>query len=110
MPVSSELIKALRQEKRAHMHLWARFFMSMQLELMASAEVMPPQLNRFASLLDPQWIDEALAATGTASIRHQRLPAEQVIWLVIGLTLFRNDPIWPALVTIVPANSATPGN
>jgi hypothetical protein len=62
---------------------------------MASAEVMPPQLDRFASLLDPQWIDEALAATGTASIRHRRLPAEQVIWLVIGLALFRNDPLWP---------------
>jgi hypothetical protein len=45
-------------------------------------------------LLDPQWIDEALTATGTASIRHRRLPAEQVVWLVIGLALFRNEPIW----------------
>lgn len=61
---------------------------------MASIEVTPPQLDRFASLLDPHWIDQALAATGTASIRHRRLPAEQVIWLVIGLALFRNEPIW----------------
>lgn len=71
------------------------FFMSVQIELLASTEVTPPQLDRFASLLDPQWIDEALAATGTASIRHRRVPAEQVIWLVIGLALFRNEPIWP---------------
>lgn len=76
------------------MYLEARFFMSVQLDLMTSAEVTPSQLDRFAGLLDPQWIDEALAATGTASIRHRRLPAEQVVWLVIGLALFRNEPIW----------------
>jgi hypothetical protein len=68
--------------------------MSVQLELTVSTEATPPQLDRFACLLDPQWIDDALAATGTASIRHRRLPAEQVIWLVIGLALFRNAPIW----------------
>lgn len=61
---------------------------------MTSAEVTPSQLDRFACLLDPQWIDEALTATGTASIRHRRLPAEQVVWLGIGLALFRNEPIW----------------
>ena len=67
--------------------------MSVHLDLLTSTEVTPPQLDRFASLLNPQWIDEALAATGTASIRHRRLPAEQVIWHVIGLALFRNERI-----------------
>lgn len=35
-----------------------------------------------------EWIEEALACTGTASIRKRRLPAEQVVWLVIALALF----------------------
>lgn len=50
-------------------------------------------LDRFQSSLDPAWIDEALAATGTATIRRRRLPAEQVVWLVIGMGLYRNLPI-----------------
>ncbi len=50
-------------------------------------------LDRFQSSLDPEWIEEALAATGTATIRKRRLPAEQVVWLVIGMGLYRNLPI-----------------
>lgn len=40
-----------------------------------------------------QQILQALYATGTATIRHRKLPAEQMIWLVIGLSLFRQLPI-----------------
>jgi hypothetical protein len=47
-------------------------------------------LPRFVASLDPEWIDEALTATGTATIRRRRLPAEQVIWLVIGMCIFRD--------------------
>jgi len=50
-------------------------------------------LDRFRSSLDPEWIEEALAATGTATIRKRRLPAEQVVWLVVGMGLYRNLPI-----------------
>jgi hypothetical protein len=35
------------------------------------------------------WIKEALASTGKASIRQRKLPAEQVVWLVIALAIFR---------------------
>lgn len=48
-------------------------------------------LPKFVASLDPGWIDEALAATGTATIRRRRLPAEQVVWLVIGMCLFRDQ-------------------
>jgi hypothetical protein len=48
-------------------------------------------LPKFVASLDPEWIDEALAATGTATIRRRRLPAEQVVWLVIGMCLFRDQ-------------------
>jgi len=43
--------------------------------------------------IDPVWIQEALEATGTASLRKRRLPAEQVIWLVLGMALYRHRPI-----------------
>jgi hypothetical protein len=52
--------------------------------------------DRFDGLkqhLQPEWIEEALAATGTVSLRHRRMPAEQVVWLVIGMGLIRNLPI-----------------
>jgi hypothetical protein len=45
---------------------------------------------RFAQSIDPSWIEEALAATGTTTLRKRRLPAEQVVWLVLGMALFRN--------------------
>jgi hypothetical protein len=48
-------------------------------------------LPKFVASLDPGWIDEALAATGTATIRRRRLPAEQVVWLVIGMCIFRDQ-------------------
>lgn len=48
-------------------------------------------LPKFVASLDPDWIDEALAATGTATVRRRRLPAEQVVWLVIGMCLFRDQ-------------------
>jgi hypothetical protein len=42
---------------------------------------------------DPVWIEEALAATGTATIRHRRLPAERTVWLVLGMAVMRDLPI-----------------
>lgn len=42
---------------------------------------------------DPVWIEEALAATGTATIRRRRLPAEQTVWLVLGMAVMRDLPI-----------------
>jgi len=47
----------------------------------------------FAQTLDPQWIDAALQATGAASVRRRKLPAEYVVWLVIGMGLFRDRSI-----------------
>jgi hypothetical protein len=43
--------------------------------------------------LRPDWIEEALAASGTMTLRRRRLPAEQVVWMVIGMGLIRNLPI-----------------
>lgn len=57
------------------------------------SEVVPSDLNRLRAHLDPVWVEEALAATGTASVRKRRLPAEQVLWLVIGMALMRNESL-----------------
>jgi hypothetical protein len=49
--------------------------------------------DRLRDSIDPEWIDEALEATGTATLRRRRLPAEQVVWLVLGMAIYRGRPI-----------------
>ena len=51
-------------------------------------------VNELSALIDPVWIEQALAATGKASIRRRKLPADHAVWLVIGLALFRHMPLW----------------
>lgn len=53
----------------------------------------PESLEAFRAHIEPEWIEQALTATGTATVRKRRLPAEQVIWLVIGMALLRDRPI-----------------
>lgn len=48
---------------------------------------------RLIEHLDPAWIEEALLSTGTATIRRRRIPAEQTVWLVLGMALMRDLPI-----------------
>lgn len=54
----------------------------------------PDRLDELSALIEPAWIEQALASSGKASIRRRKLPAEHAIWLVIGLALFRNRPLW----------------
>jgi len=49
--------------------------------------------ERLQGSIDPEWVEEALEATGTATLRRRRLPAEQVIWLVLGMALYRDRRI-----------------
>ena len=53
----------------------------------------PPELDAFRKHLPQEWIEEALRATGTATLRRRRLPAEQVVWLVLGMALFKDRSI-----------------
>lgn len=68
--------------------------MEFQAELTHTLSRVPSDLSRLGELIDPAWIEQTLQATGKASIRRRKLPAEHVVWLVIGLALFRNLPIW----------------
>ncbi len=47
----------------------------------------------FAQSLDQAWVEQALRATGTASVRRRKLPAEYVVWLVIGMAMLRDRSI-----------------
>jgi hypothetical protein len=76
----------------------------------ADRVVVPPSVDlvpKFIASLDPDWIEEALAATGTATIRRRRLPAEQVVWLVIGMCLFRDLSMRELVATL---DLALPGS
>lgn len=53
----------------------------------------PTSFERFAKVLDARWIDTALKETGTASVRRRKLSAHLVVWLVIGMALFRDRSI-----------------
>ena len=53
----------------------------------------PTSFERFGRDIDQQWIDDALRETGTASVRKRKIPATLVIWLVIGMALFRDRAI-----------------
>ena len=66
--------------------------LSTALECVASLPS-PEEFSRFAQDIPTEWIEEALAATGTATVRKRRLPMEQVPWLVIGMSLLRDRPI-----------------
>jgi hypothetical protein len=61
--------------------------------LEAASYPRPESFSDFSRRIPREWIDEALTATGTATVRKRRLPMEQVIWLVLGIGLFRNRAI-----------------
>lgn len=53
----------------------------------------PPDWRRLGEHLPYEWVESALVACDKASIRHRRLPAEQVVWLVIALALYRHKSV-----------------
>jgi hypothetical protein len=60
---------------------------------MGKREARFKELSSFEKLieqLDESWIDTALELTGTATVRRRRLPAKQVLWLVLGMALYRD--------------------
>jgi hypothetical protein len=45
------------------------------------------------SHLDIAWIKSTLSKSGVATVRKRKLPVEQVVWLVVGMALYRDRPI-----------------
>ena len=61
----------------------------MSRHLVRSPEDFDPSM--LAAALEPNWLILALTATGTASVRRRKMPAERVVWLVIAMALFRRQ-------------------
>lgn len=51
------------------------------------------ELDAFTNHVPIEWIEEALKQTGKASVRKRRFPAEQAVWLVLGIGLLKNRSI-----------------
>src|SRR5476651_35568 len=66
----------------------------------------PESFTRLLSSIEAGWIEEALEATGAATMRRRRLPAEQVVWLVLGMALYRN---WSISRVVSHLHLALPG-
>lgn len=58
-----------------------------------TSEFTPRSFPNLIKHLEPAWVEEALLSTGTASVRRRRLPAEQAVWLVVGMGLMRDQPL-----------------
>ncbi|MSQ03257.1 MAG: hypothetical protein EXR71_15425 [Myxococcales bacterium] len=68
--------------------------MSSFAEAVGAVEQLGPQgIARFQASLDLSSVEEALTATGTASVRRRKFPAEQAVWLVLGTAVFRDRSI-----------------
>ena len=61
--------------------------MRLRESLEAVAAISPKHSRICVGMSIPEWILQALEATGTVTLRTRRLPAEQVVWLVIGMAL-----------------------
>jgi hypothetical protein len=61
--------------------------------LEAASYPRPEAFKDFCARIPEAWVNEALAATGTATLRRRRLPMDRVVWLVLGIGLFRDRPI-----------------
>lgn len=58
-----------------------------------TSEFTPRAFPNLIKHLEPTWVEEALLATGTATIRRRRMPAEHTVWLVLGMAVMRDLPI-----------------
>lgn len=50
-------------------------------------------LSTFTQNIPIEWVESALHLSASATIRRRRLPSDQVLWLVLGMALFRNEPV-----------------
>ncbi|WP_373293704.1 transposase domain-containing protein [Shewanella saliphila] len=46
-------------------------------------------MDSFRKNIPIEWVSEAVNQTGRAAVRKRRFPAEQAVWLVLGIGLMR---------------------
>ena len=63
-------------------------------ELQLTAEFNYPEtIDSFRKNIPLEWISQAVKQTGRATVRKRRFPAEQAVWLVLGIGLMRDRSI-----------------
>jgi hypothetical protein len=67
---------------------------------LVTADLPAPDWRRLGEHLPVEWIEQALSYSGKASIRQRRLPAQQVVWLVIALALYRHHSVRQVLAEL----------
>ena len=70
------------------------FFMVFQQDLLDLNSLFNfSDLNTFTHNIPIEWVESALKLSSSATIRRRRLPADQVLWLVLGMAIFRDEPV-----------------
>ncbi|WP_137823894.1 IS4 family transposase [Pseudomonas sp. D(2018)] len=68
--------------------------MSFQQQLLDLGELFNfSDLSTFTQNIPIEWVASALDLSAQATIRRRRLPSDQVLWLVLGMALFRDEPV-----------------
>ena len=50
-------------------------------------------LSTFTHNIPIEWVESAIKLSSSDTISRRRLPADQVLWLVLGMAIFRDEPI-----------------
>ncbi len=53
----------------------------------------PPSAQLFAEHLPVEWLQHCLSLSSHATVRRRRLPGDMVVWMVVCMAFFRNEPI-----------------
>jgi hypothetical protein len=70
------------------------FFMPFQQDLLDLSDLFNfSDLSSFTQNIPIEWVESALRLSSSATIRRRRLPSDQVLWLVLGMAMFRNEPV-----------------
>ncbi|MBI5882064.1 MAG: IS4 family transposase [Elusimicrobia bacterium] len=54
---------------------------------------LPASFEGLKSQVDVEWVKSSLTMHGVATVRNRKLAVEQVMWLVVGMALYRDRPI-----------------
>lgn len=54
---------------------------------------LPATFEGLKSHINEEWIRSVLAKKGVATVRRRKLPVDQVVWLAVGIALYRDFPI-----------------
>jgi hypothetical protein len=73
---------------------------------------LPVSFEGLKSLVAVEWVQAALREGGTAKVRNRKMSVEDVMWLVIGIALYRNRPMVDVahhLDLVMPDKKGRPG-